>query len=37
MTNEEKRKRLHEAIDKMNESQIAKVYQLLRGIFGKVL
>lgn len=28
---------LHEAIEKMNDSQIKKLYQLIRGIFGKAL
>lgn len=37
MDTEEKRKHLHEAIDKMNASQISKLYQLIRGIFGKAV
>lgn len=37
MNTEEKRKHLHELIDKMNGNQIEKLYQLIRGIFGKVL
>ena len=37
MNTEKKRKHLHEIIDKMNESQIAKLYQLIRGIFGKAI
>lgn len=37
MKTEEKRKHLHEIIDKMNESQITKLYQLIRGIFGKAI
>lgn len=35
MDTSEKRKCLHNVIDKMNESQINKIYQLIRGIFGK--
>lgn len=35
MKPEEKRKRLHELIDKLSDSQIAKVYQLICGILGK--
>lgn len=35
MKNEEKRKYLHELIEKLSDSQVARVYQLLRGIFGK--
>lgn len=34
---EEKRKYLHEIIDKINESQITKLYQLIKGIFGKAV
>lgn len=30
------RKRLHELIDKMDDLQINKLYQLVRGILGKV-
>lgn len=37
MTTEEKRKHLHEVIDKMNGQQIEKLYQLIRGIFGRAL
>lgn len=37
MENTRKRKRLHELIDKMDDLQIAKLYQLVRGILGKVL
>ena len=37
MNTEEKRKLLHEAIDKFDEVQIARIYQLIRGILGKVL
>lgn len=36
MDTEEKRKILHDAVDKLDESQINKLYQLIRGIFGKV-
>ncbi len=31
------RKCLHELIDKMDDKQITKLYQLIRGIFGKAL
>lgn len=31
------RKYLHEVIDKLNDSQIMKLHQLIRGIFGKAL
>lgn len=37
MSTEEKRKYLHEMIDKLTDAQIEKVYQLIRGIFGKTL
>lgn len=37
MNAEEKRKHLHEIIEKLNDSQIAKLYQLIRGIFGKAI
>lgn len=37
MITEEKRKYLHEIIDKMNDSQISKLYQLIRGILGKAI
>lgn len=37
MDTEEKRKYLHEAINKMEKKQIEKLYQLIRGIFGKVI
>ena len=36
MDTEEKRKILHDAVDKLDELQINKLYQLIRGIFGKV-
>ncbi len=31
------RKCLHELIDQMEDSQIIKLYQLVRGIFGKAI
>ncbi len=31
------RKYLHELIDKMDDNQIVKLYQLIRGIFGKAV
>lgn len=37
MSNEEKRKYLHEAIDKLNKAQVEKLYQLIKGIFGKAV
>ena len=37
MNMEETRKYLHDVIDKLNASQITKLYQLIRGIFGKVI
>lgn len=37
MDNEEKRKYLHEVIEKLNMEQIERLYQLIRGIFGKVI
>lgn len=37
MNIEEKRKFIHELIDKMDELQISRLYQLIRGMFGKVL
>lgn len=37
MKNEEKRKYLHELIDKLSDTQIARLYQLIRGIFGKAV
>lgn len=33
----ETRKHLHELIDKLSDSQIARLYQLIRGMFGKTL
>ena len=35
MSIEEKRKYLHEVIEKLNAEQIERLYQLIRGIFGK--
>lgn len=37
METKQLRKHLHELIDKMSDSQIRKVYQLIRGIFGKAV
>lgn len=37
MNTEEKRKRLHEIIERLDKTQVDKLYQLIRGIFGKVL
>lgn len=37
MTTEEKRKYLHELIDKLNCEQLSRVYQLICGIFGKTI
>lgn len=37
MNTEDKRKHLHELIEKMNKTQIEKLYQLIRGIFGKAI
>lgn len=37
MDTEEKRKYLNEAINKMDKKQIEKLYQLIRGIFGKAI
>lgn len=31
----ETRKHLHKLIDKLSDSQIARLYQLIRGMFGK--
>lgn len=31
------RKYLHELIDKLEDNQISKLYQLIRGIFGKAV
>ena len=37
MNTEEKRKRLHEIIERLDKTQVDKLYQLIRGIFGKVV
>lgn len=37
MDTEGKRKYLHEVIEKLNMEQIERLYQLIRGIFGKVI
>lgn len=37
MDTKEIRKNLHEVIDKLNDSQIVKLYQLIKGIFGKAI
>ncbi len=37
MNEEEKRKYLHEVIEKLNIEQIERLYQLIRGIFGRVI
>ncbi len=37
METKELRKHLHELIDKMDDLQIKKIYQLIRGIFGKAV
>ncbi len=37
MKTEEKRKYLHDIIEKLNRKQIEKLYQLIRGIFGKTI
>lgn len=37
MDTEEKRKYLHEVINKMSTEQVEKLYQLIRGIFGKAI
>ncbi len=37
MNTEEKRKYLHEMIDKLAIAQIERLYQLVRGIFGKTV
>lgn len=36
MNKEEKREYLHELIDKLNDEQISKLIELIRGIFGKI-
>ena len=35
MTVERIRKQLHELIDKLSDSQVMRLYQLIRGIFGE--
>ncbi len=37
MDTKEIRKHLHEVIDKLNDSHIVKLYQLIQGIFGKAI
>lgn len=37
MSTEEKRKYLHEMIDKLAITQIERLYQLVRGMFGKTV
>ncbi len=37
MSTEEKRKYLHEMIDKLSITQIERLYQLVRGMFGKTV
>lgn len=37
MSGEEKRRYLHEVIEKLNTEQIERLYQLIRGIFGKTI
>lgn len=37
METEEIRKYLREVIEKLNDEQLRRLYQLIRGIFGKVL
>lgn len=37
MGTEEKRKSLHELIDKLNEKQISRLYQLILGILGRAV
>lgn len=37
MSTEEKRKYLHEIIEKLDFVKIEKLYQLVRGIFGKTV
>lgn len=34
---DKKRKRLHELIEELNDRQIERLYQLVCGIFGKVI
>ena len=37
METEEIRKYLREVIEKLNDEQLRRLYQLIRGIFGKAL
>lgn len=37
METKEIRKNLHDLIEKLNDTQITRLYQLVRGIFGKAL
>lgn len=37
METKEMRKNLHDLIEKLNDTQIMRLYQLVRGIFGKAL
>lgn len=37
MDTKEIRKHLHEVIDRLNDSRIVKLYQLIQGIFGKAI
>ncbi len=37
MNNEEKRKALHKLIDELDDKQISKFIQLIRGILGKAI
>lgn len=37
MNTEETKKYLHEIIEKMNASQILRLYQLIKGILGKAI
>lgn len=37
METKEIRKNLHDLIEKLNDTQIMRLYQLVRGIFGKAL
>lgn len=37
METKEIRKNLHDLIEKLNDTQIMRLYQLVRGIFGKAI
>lgn len=37
METKEIRKNLHDLIEKLDDTQIMRLYQLVRGIFGKAL